>query len=68
MRRLAIASLNSDEPQDDGHKTVVANVGLIKTFHIGQASLGYVRHFISGEGDRRGRARRYGERLASLSI
>lgn len=47
---LGYSFTNSDEPQNDGHKAVVANVGLIKTFNIGQASLGYARKFISGEG------------------
>lgn len=47
---LGYSFTNSDEPQDDGHKTIIANARLTKTFTIGQASLGYVREFISGEG------------------
>jgi hypothetical protein len=46
---LGYSFTNSDAPQADGQKAVSANVDLTKTFHIGQASLGYVRSLTSGE-------------------
>src|SRR2546426_7626615 len=47
---LGYSFTTSDAPEDDNHKAVIANVGLIKTFNLGQASLRYARRFISGEG------------------
>ena len=47
---LGYSFTTSGAPEDDNHKAVIANVGLIKTFNLGQASLRYVRRFISGEG------------------
>jgi predicted porin len=47
---LGYSFTTSDAPENDDHKAVIANLGLIKTFHLGQASLRYVRRFISGEG------------------
>ena len=38
----------SDAPEKDGHNGFGMNVNLTKTFHNGQASLGYVRRFIAG--------------------
>jgi len=35
----------SDDPQKDGHNGFAMNAMLTKTFHNGQASLGYVRRF-----------------------
>ena len=47
---LGYSFIHSDEPQEDGDNAIVADVELIKTFHIGQASLAYVRKFTSGQG------------------
>jgi len=47
---LGYSFTTSDAPENDDHKAVSANVGLIKTFNLGQASLRYARRFISGEG------------------
>ena len=46
---LGYSFTHSDASQNDGHKAVITDVGLIKTFHVGQASLGYIRQFTSGE-------------------
>lgn len=40
----------SDVSQNDGHEAVFADVKLTKTFHSGEASIGYVRHLVSGQG------------------
>ena len=48
---LGYSFTSSDAPQNDDHSAVTADVGLIKTFHIGQASLRYVRRLRSGEGE-----------------
>jgi hypothetical protein len=48
---LGYSFTSSDTPQKDGHKAVIANVGLTKTFSSGQASLGYVRRLTSGQGE-----------------
>jgi len=42
---LGYSFTTSDAPQKDGHKGVIGNVKLTKTFNDGQASLGYVRSF-----------------------
>ena len=45
---LGYSFTTSDAPQKDGHDGVIGNVKLTKTFHNGQASLGYVRRFTAG--------------------
>ena len=50
---LGYSFTTSDAPQKDGHNGFVANVNLTKTFHNGQASLGYVRRFTAGREHRR---------------
>jgi hypothetical protein len=48
---LGYSFTTSDEPQKDGHKGVTADVGLTKTFYLGQASLRYLRRFTSGQAE-----------------
>ncbi|MGE3539038.1 MAG: hypothetical protein AB7N91_16600 [Candidatus Tectimicrobiota bacterium] len=43
----------SDVTLNDGHEAIFADVKLTKTFHTGTASLGYLRHFFSGQGNGR---------------
>ncbi|HSX80639.1 MAG TPA: outer membrane beta-barrel protein [Candidatus Saccharimonadia bacterium] len=45
---LGYSFTTSDAPQKDGHKGVIGNVKLTKTFNNGQASLGYARRFSAG--------------------
>ena len=42
---LGYSFTQSDAPQKDGHDGVIGNIKLTKTFHSGQASLGYLRRF-----------------------
>ena len=48
---LGYSFTTSDAPENDDHKAVIADVGLIKTFNLGQVSVRYTRRFISGEGE-----------------
>jgi Putative outer membrane beta-barrel porin, MtrB/PioB len=45
---LGYSFTTSDAPQKDGHDGVIGNIKLTKTFHNGQASLGYARRFSAG--------------------
>jgi len=45
---LGYSFTTSDAPQKDGHKGVIGNVKLTKTFNNGQASLGYARRLSAG--------------------
>ena len=45
---LGYSFTTSDAPQKDGHKGVIGNVKLTKTFNSGQASLGYARRLTAG--------------------
>ena len=48
---LGYSFTTSDASQKDDHSAVIANIGLIKTYSLGQASLKYDRRFTSGEGE-----------------
>lgn len=46
---LGYTFTTSDDIVNDDHKAFYANLGLTKTFQAGEVSLGYLRHFRSGE-------------------